>query len=101
MEPPTQSKKVDILSGRWRAAGHIFVSFLIGFVGFIWGGMAVSHLCYKDIPFWKISIHVTSAVGAGYLWYMIPRWYYKLAALAVFFGIVSIAGEIYLREVHK
>jgi hypothetical protein len=80
---------------------NLLLSAFVGFLGFIHGGIAVNHKCYADIPIWRVSIVIFSAVSFGYSWYKIPRWYFRLPAIVVLYFIVSALADVYIASVHK
>ena len=85
----------------WRTIALLILSSLVGFFGFVWGVQSASHQCDKDSPVWKVGIIIFSAVSSGYSCFKIPRWYFKIAGTGIIFALVSVAGRIYLYEVHK
>jgi hypothetical protein len=80
---------------------HLLLSAFVGFLGFIHGGMVVNHKCYADIPIWRVSIVIFSAVSFGYSWYKIPRWYFRLPTIVVLFFVVWALADVYIRAVHR
>ena len=101
MDSSTHTNQVVTSGSRWHSVGLVAMSVIVGFIGFIWGSQAVSHQCDLDSPIWKVGIMIFSAVGSGYSCFKIPRWYFKIVGVAILFALVSVAGRIYLYEVHK